>query len=40
MSREIGDIVARLLDADIRVRRPLGMNRLASLIPVTGRPGQ
>src|SRR5262245_1847208 len=32
MSREIGDIVARLLDADIRARRPLGINRLASLI--------
>ncbi|MCI0688616.1 MAG: hypothetical protein L0Y54_15460 [Sporichthyaceae bacterium] len=32
VAREIGDIVARLLDADIRVRRPLGINRMASLI--------
>ncbi len=32
MSREIADVVARLADADISVRQPLGVCRLASLI--------
>ena len=32
MAREMTDIVGRLLDADIKVTRPLGVARLASLI--------
>jgi hypothetical protein len=32
MAREMTDIVSRLLDADIKVTRPLGVARLASLI--------
>jgi hypothetical protein len=32
MARELGDICARLAEADIRVRQPLGRARLASLL--------
>jgi hypothetical protein len=32
MARELGDICARLTEADIRVRQPLGEARLASLV--------
>jgi hypothetical protein len=32
ISRELSDIVARLADADIKVRQPLGVSRLSSLI--------
>ncbi len=32
MARELTDICARLAEADIRVRQPLGQSRLASLI--------
>ncbi len=32
MARELTDICARLAEADIRVRQPLGQSRLASLV--------
>lgn len=32
MARELNDICARLAEADIRVRQPLGQARLASLV--------
>lgn len=32
MARELTDICARLAEADIRVRQPLGQGRLASLV--------
>ncbi len=32
MARELTDICARLAEADIRVRQPLGQSRLSSLV--------